>query len=79
MDESLSYEDIQSVVYSLLKLLNLEFKVLSSSNKFLIKGRSADLIINNKPVGFFGEVNPYILEKFSLEYPIVYGELDLGG
>ncbi|MGC8572720.1 MAG: phenylalanine--tRNA ligase subunit beta [Caldisphaera sp.] len=78
MDESLSYEDIQSVVYSLLKMLNIEFKVLSSSNKFLIKGRSADLIVNNKIIGYFGEVSPYILEKFSLEYPIVYGELDLG-
>ncbi len=78
MDESLSYENIQSVVYALLKLLGIDFKIADSSNKYLIKGRSADVIVKDKIIGSFGEVSPYILEKFNLEYPIVFAELELG-
>ncbi|AFZ70076.1 phenylalanyl-tRNA synthetase, beta subunit [Caldisphaera lagunensis DSM 15908] len=78
MDESLSYENMQSIVYALLKLLNIEFKINESTSKYLIKGRSADIIVNNKIIGSFGEVSPYILEKFNLDYPIVYAEIEIG-
>jgi phenylalanyl-tRNA synthetase beta chain len=78
MDESLSYEDIQAIVYSLLKNLNVNFKVKKFDCNLMTNGRSAGIEVNNTLIGCMGEVNPYILQKFNLDYPVVFSEIDLG-
>lgn len=43
----------------------------------LAQGRSSRLFLNNKPLGFIGEVHPVVLEAFNLEKPVACGELDM--
>ncbi|MCE4623743.1 MAG: phenylalanine--tRNA ligase subunit beta [Caldisphaeraceae archaeon] len=78
MDESLSYEDIQAVVYSLLRVLGIDFSINEGGKIYLLKGRSSIIKIKENEAGFMGEVDPRLLLKFNIDYPMVYAELSLG-
>jgi len=78
MDESLSYEDIQAVVYSLLRVLDVNFSISEGGKGYLLKGRSSIIRIKGNEAGFMGEVDPRLLLKFNIDYPMVYAEINLG-
>jgi phenylalanyl-tRNA synthetase beta chain len=42
-----------------------------------IKGRSADILLDDEPVGLFGEVNPKVLSNLELGTPVVAFEIYL--
>ncbi len=46
-----------------------------SDKKFMHPTRSADIIINDKNVGYFGQVSPEICEKLDIDKPIYVGEI----
>ncbi|MEM4865993.1 MAG: hypothetical protein QXY09_05845, partial [Acidilobaceae archaeon] len=77
LDYSVGYEDIQAVVYSLIRILGLNFYVEPSRLSFLIKGRQASIMCNGLELGWMGEVRPEVLETLGLEYPIALAELSL--
>ncbi|MFA5992519.1 MAG: phenylalanine--tRNA ligase subunit beta [Candidatus Pacearchaeota archaeon] len=49
----------------------------SKTNNYCIEGRVADILINNKKVGFIGEVHPQILKNFKIKMPLTIVEFDL--
>ncbi len=77
MDEKIGYEDIQAIVYGLVKLLSDKISEVDRVEKpFLIKGRSA-LIKTEKGLRIIiGEVNPALLELLEIKYPVVIAEID---
>ncbi|MEM1847233.1 MAG: phenylalanine--tRNA ligase subunit beta [Acidilobaceae archaeon] len=77
LDYSVGYEDVQAVVYSLIRILGLNFYVEPSRLSFLIKGRQASIMCNGLELGWMGEVRPEVLETLGLEYPIALAELSL--
>lgn len=77
MDSSVGYEDVQAVVYSLLRSLRVSFSVESARAPGFIEGRVALLRLDGVPVGVFGEVHPEVLERLGVEYPVAGGELNL--
>ncbi|MFN4046546.1 MAG: hypothetical protein ACK4H7_04320, partial [Acidilobaceae archaeon] len=77
MDEEVGYEEIQAPVYSLLRILDFKFKVSPAKIPFLVEGRTAEIIVDDKRVGYIGEVQPEILEKLGLEYPVALTEISL--
>lgn len=76
-DHSTSYEDIQAVVYALLRSLGIEFKVQASEHPSFINGRCATILIGGKEAGIMGEVNPEVLMNFGIENPTTAFELDI--
>ena len=52
-----------------------EFKATKSTD--YIEGRSADILVNGKVYGTFGEVSPDILSNFEIGHPAVAFELRL--
>lgn len=73
-----SFEDLHSCLYSFLKTFDVNFNLIANNLDFLIKGRRADIVINNNlKIGWIGEINPKILLKFNLKYPLVIFEIDL--
>ncbi|BES82054.1 phenylalanine--tRNA ligase subunit beta [Pyrodictium abyssi] len=77
MGEKAGYEDIQSVVYSVLRLLGDEIaEVKPTSHRLFIEGRTAELRTRRGVVAVLGEVKPEILEKLGITYPIAAAELD---
>lgn len=77
LDYSVGYEDIQAVIYALLRLLGLKFTVESSSIPFFIKGRQAFIKANGVVLGWMGEIHPRILEALGIEYPVALSEISL--
>ncbi len=47
-----------------------------SDKKFMHPTRSADVYVENKKVGFFGQLSPEVVEKLGVEGSIYVGELD---
>ena len=62
---------------ALLHELSVACVVRESDDPAFIEGRRADILVNNKKVGVFGEIHPAVLNAFELEHPVAAFELDL--
>jgi phenylalanyl-tRNA synthetase beta chain len=71
------FTEIMQIIDYLLSSLKLGYKINSTQHGSFIDGRTAELIINNKPIGIFGEIHPKVLESWKLEMPVVAAEIDL--
>ena len=75
---SASFEQIQSIIYSLFGNLGLkDFKLIENKDNIFIDGRGSTIKLNKKEIGILGEINFPILENFQLENPVVVFEIDL--
>ncbi len=72
-----NFNDLASEVSSLLYLLDHKYEVKEANDPRFITGRQAEVIVNGKQVGIFGEVHPQVLENWSITVPCVAGEIDL--
>jgi len=77
MDVEAGYEDIQAVVYSILRILEAPFHVEPAREPGLIQGRTARILVDGSPAGYMGEVDPQVLESLGIEYPVAVAELDI--
>jgi phenylalanyl-tRNA synthetase beta chain len=72
-----NFNEAASQVASLLYYLDHEYSVSDSDDPRFIRGRQASIMIKGKAVGIFGEVNPQVLENWTIGTPCVAGELDI--
>ncbi len=71
-----NFTEIQAVVDAVLRERRLEYEVRESDDPAFIEGRRADIMINGKKVGVFGEIHPCVISDFGLEHPIIGFEMD---
>ncbi|MFM8659512.1 MAG: phenylalanine--tRNA ligase subunit beta [Candidatus Nitrosotenuis sp.] len=65
------YTEIKSVLQSLLKTdSNIECQTKTSENTMFAKGKTADVIVNNKKVGIIGEIDSGVIENFKIRVPV---------
>ncbi len=77
MGEKAGYEDIQAIVYSLIRTLGDKIVgVEKTSHRAFIQGRVAHITTSNGVTGVLGEIHPAILERYRIEYPVALAELD---
>ena len=72
-----NFNDIASEVSALLYFLDHKYEVVESSDARFIQGRQAAILVNGKEVGTFGEINPQVLENWSVTMPCAACEIDL--
>jgi phenylalanyl-tRNA synthetase beta chain len=79
VSNSTNYSEIKSVLQTIFKLnLGKEFTTKKKKeNNIFIPGRSADIFCDNEPIGFIGELSPYIITKFNLRLPVAVFEINL--
>lgn len=77
MDDSVSYEDIQAVAYAFIRSFGLKPSAKPLTASWLLAGRSASLLANGHEIGVIGEINPVILDKLNVTYPVAVFELSL--
>ncbi len=78
IDSSASFTLSKSYTEAILRDLGIkDFEIRAGMHKSFIPGRVADVYIENKNVGFFGEIHPEILENFELGYPTIAMELNI--
>ncbi len=75
MDDEVGYEDIQAYVYSIMRVLNIDFNVEKYSHDMFIPGRSARILLNNEVLAVLGEINPVILQSLGINYPVALAEI----
>lgn len=61
----------------LFKMLNIDYKIKELNKSELIEGRTCAIIVNNKQIGYFGEVHPNTLRNNNLNMPIAMAEISL--
>ena len=76
-DNKVSYEEIASMLDAFMRNLRLKYALKAANHPIFITGRSADVIVNNKAVGFIGEIHPQALNNWKLENPAIGFELDV--
>ena len=76
-DFSVSFENIQEILFSLMNYMNLQCILTKKDELLLIKGRGANININKEPVGEIGEISLDILENFNLINPVCIMKLNL--
>jgi phenylalanyl-tRNA synthetase beta chain len=72
-----NFAEIRSVVQAVMRELDVKWDVKESDDPAFIEGRRANVVVDGKVVGVFGEVHPEVLEKFDITNPVVGFELDL--
>ncbi|MBI5393239.1 phenylalanine--tRNA ligase subunit beta [Candidatus Woesearchaeota archaeon] len=70
------YTKIKQVVDYLLRMLSIEYVIKETEHPSFIPGRVAEVVINNKSLGFLGELHPKVLNNFAIDTPTTAAELD---
>lgn len=74
------FYDIKGVFESAVSCLNFNAKFKESNLDFMHPKRSADIYVLGEKIGYIGEINPKIYEKYNIEFTssrILVGEIDL--
>ncbi|MDD2439019.1 MAG: phenylalanine--tRNA ligase subunit beta [Methanosarcinaceae archaeon] len=72
-----NFTEIYEIVDALLREMSLKYEVKESLDPAFLKGRRADLYVEGKKVGVFGEFHPEVITNFELGYALVGFEIDL--
>jgi len=71
------FTEMKSTVVSLLPAFGIDFQIRSVSHPSFIPGRCAEVVLEGKPMGHFGELHPEVVTAFELEYQVIAFELNL--
>ena len=73
----MDFYDLKGVIENLLSELNVEkYRILPSNHDSFHPGRIAELLINNKRVGWLGEVHPDVLDNYDIPVRVYMAELN---
>ncbi|MFX0141176.1 MAG: phenylalanine--tRNA ligase subunit beta [Candidatus Hodarchaeota archaeon] len=75
---SISFENIQAVLFSLLQNLGLKnLELTPKEHNSFIQGRVAEIHVNGENIGIIGEISIPVLKNFALENPVALFEIEL--
>ncbi|MDO9537047.1 MAG: phenylalanine--tRNA ligase subunit beta [Thermoplasmata archaeon] len=72
-----SFTEAKSLVQTVLRDLNIRFTLGQCDDPAYIPGRAAEILVDGKSIGNFGEYHPQVLENFELGYPVAGFEIEL--
>ncbi len=72
-----NFTEIQAIADAVLRERHIEYSVAESGDPAFIEGRCADVIINGKKAGVFGELHPGVISNFGLMHPVIGLEMKL--
>lgn len=75
---SVDFYDLKGFVEAALQELGVTTGLRRASHPALHPGRAAELVLDGRVVGVFGEVHPEVLERFEIDRRAYVAELDLG-
>ncbi|MBS3082156.1 hypothetical protein J4416_04465 [Candidatus Pacearchaeota archaeon] len=68
---------IKKHVDYIFKMLNIDYSIKEINIPYLIDGRTCSILLNNKQIGYFGEVHPTTLKKQGIQMPVALAEISL--
>jgi len=73
--EKANFTELKQTLDYLLKMLEKEYEIKPIENPTFISGRAGEIIINNKPAGILGEINPTVLKNNKIKMPVASLEI----
>jgi phenylalanyl-tRNA synthetase beta chain len=71
------FNAVNSQVAAVLYYLCTDYTLAETDDPRFIPGRCANIMANGKPVGFFGEIHPQVLENWGIQMPCTGAEIFL--
>ena len=75
--EKANFTEIKQTLDYLMRMLDINYEIKETENPSFINGRCGEIIINNKPVGILGEINPTVLKNNKIKMPTASLEMSL--
>lgn len=72
-----NFTEAKQTIGYLLKMLSLRYEISETTAQNTINGRTAEIRINDKPVGYIGELSPETLRNWNIKMPASYIEISL--
>ena len=71
------FAEVKRIALEIAKRLNIEISFEDYKHPSFIDGRCGKIIHEKKEIGFFGEINPEVLENFKVYIPVAALEMEL--
>jgi len=75
--EKANFTEIKQTIDYLMRMLNINYEIRESEHPSFISGRCGEIIVNNKPIGFIGEISPYVLSNNKIKMPVASLEISI--
>jgi phenylalanyl-tRNA synthetase beta chain len=74
-----NFTEVRQILEYLFKMLNFPIKIIEPEKipNWFIEGRTAEIIFENKSIGFLGEIHPRILKNWKIKMPVSLFEINL--
>jgi phenylalanyl-tRNA synthetase beta chain len=76
-DSTSNFTEIKKVLDYLMNMLGINYSLKQSNHWAFIGGRCGEIIVNNKLVGYIGEIHPSILSNLHVAMPVCALEISL--
>ena len=71
------FTELKQILDYLAKMLGMEYSLKESKKPELIDGRTGEITVNNKSIGYLGEVSPETLRAWNIKMPLAVLEISL--
>ncbi|GAG53934.1 unnamed protein product, partial [marine sediment metagenome] len=75
IDAKANFSECKSLSDAVLRDSGTKYNIKDKTHPAFVNGRCASIVVNNKEIGFFGEIHPKTISEFELEYPIIAFEI----
>jgi phenylalanyl-tRNA synthetase beta chain len=75
--EKTNFTEIKQALDYLMRMLNIKYEIKESEHPSFIPGRCGEIIINKNPIGFIGEICPFILHNNKIKMPVASLEMEI--
>ena len=72
-----SFTESKSLAEAILRELDIDYQITVKKHDSFINGRCGSVELNNKEIGFFGELHPKVIAAFELGHPIIAFEIKI--
>ena len=74
-----NFTEIKQILEYFSKMVNMELKIKETNESpvYFINGRVAEIFLEDKKIGFMGEIHPKILRKWKIKMPVSLFEISL--
>lgn len=75
IDAKANFTECKSIVEAVLRETGKNYDIKECSHNGFVKGRCAKITVDDKEIGFFGELHPRTIKNFDLEHPVIAFEI----
>ncbi len=74
-----NFTEVRQILEYLFRMLNLEIKISEPEKiaNYFIEGRTAEIKLDDKTIGYLGEIHPKILRNWKIKMPVSLFEINL--